>query len=138
MALQAEVKSLLSRPNFAHLASVLADGSPNVTPVWIGLEGDRILIGTSESSLKVRNLRRDPRLALSIVDYHDPYEEAQIRGRAVEFRDDSKFEMKDKISHKYTGSPFPLRDLPGSVTLVIEVEKGRYTKLPLKHTPPAS
>jgi len=136
MALQAEVKSLLSRPNFAHLASVLADGSPNVTPVWVGLEGDRILIGTGEGSLKVRNLRRDPRLALSIVDFHDPYEEAQIRGRVVEFRDDSNFEMKDRISQKYISAPFPMRDLPGSVTLVIEVEKARYTKLPLKHTPP--
>ena len=136
MPLQPEVKSLLSRPNFAHLATLMPDGSPNVTPVWTGLEGDRILIGTSEGSLKARNLRRDPRLALSIVDFHDPYEEAQIRGRVVEFRDDSNFEMKDKISHKYIGAAFPMRDLPGSVTLVVEVEKARYAKLPLKHTPP--
>jgi PPOX class probable F420-dependent enzyme len=114
----------------------MPDGSPSVTPVWIGLEGDRILVGTSEGSLKARNLRRDPRLALSVVDFHDPYEEAQIRGRVVEFRDDSNLEMKDKISQRYTGAPFAMRDLPGSVTLVIEVEKARYTKLPLKHSPP--
>jgi len=138
MPLQPEVQALLSRPNFAHLATLMSDGSPNVTPVWIGLEGDRILIGSSEGSLKVRNLRRDPRLGLSVVDFHDPYEEVQIRGRVVEFRDDSKFEVKDAISHKYIGAPFPMRDLPGSMTLVIEVEKARYTKLPLKHTPPKS
>jgi len=136
MPLQPEVQALLSRPNFAHLATLMSDGSPNVTPVWVGLEGDRILIGSSEGSLKVRNLRRDPRLGLSIVDFHDPYEEAQIRGRVIEFRDDSKLEDKDATSHKYIGAPFPMRDLPGNVTLVIEVEKARYTKLPLKHTPP--
>jgi len=138
MSLQPEVKSLLARPNFAHLATVMPDGSPNVTPVWVGLEGDRILIGTSEGSLKARNVRRDPRVALSIVDYHDPYAEAQIRGRVVEFRDDANFEVKDMISNKYTGAAFPMRDLPGSVTLVVEVEKARYTKLPLKHTPPTA
>lgn len=138
MPLQPEIKSLLSRPNFAHLATVMADGSPNVTPVWVGLEDDRILIGSGEGSLKVRNLRRDPRLAISVVDFHDPYEEAQIRGRVVEFRDDSKFETKDVISNKYIGANFPMRDMPGSVTLVIEVEKAKYTKLPLKHTPPQS
>lgn len=136
MTLQPEVQSLLSRPNFAHLATLMPDGSPNVTPVWVGLKGDRILIGSSEDSLKVRNLRRDPRVALSIVDYNDPYEEAQIRGRVVEFRDDSKLEDKDSISHKYIGAPFPMRNMPGSVTLVVEVEKAKYTKLPLKHTPP--
>ncbi len=138
MPLKPEVQALLSRPNFAHLATVMADGSPNVTPVWVGLEGDHILVGTSEGSLKARNLRGDSRLALSIVDFHDPYEEAQIRGHVVEFRDDSNFAMKDKISQKYTGAPFAMRDLPGSVTLVIEVDNARYTKLPLKHTPPAN
>jgi PPOX class probable F420-dependent enzyme len=136
MPLQPEVKSLLSRPNFAHLTTLMPDGSPSATPVWIGLEGDRILIGTSGGSPKARNLRRDPRLALSVVDFHDPYEEVQIRGRVVEFRDDSNFEIMDKISHKYIGAPFPMRDLPGTVTLVVEVENARYTKLPLKHTPP--
>jgi len=138
MPLQPEVKSLLSRPNFAHLATLMPDGSPNVTPVWVELEDDRILVGTSEGSLKARNLRRDPRLGLSIVDFDDPYEEAQIRGRVVEFRDDSSFDGKDKTSHKYIGAPFPMRDMPGSVTLVIEVAKAKYTKLPLKHTPPKS
>lgn len=136
MALQPEVTALLSRPNFAHLATLMPDGAPNVTPVWIGLEGEHIVIGTSEDSLKTRNLRRDPRLGLSVVDFRDPYEEVQIRGRVVEFRNDSSYDTKDKISHKYVGAPFPMRDLPGSVALVIQVEKARYTKLPLKHTPP--
>ena len=138
MALQPEVKSLLSRPNFAHLSTLMPDGSPNSTPVWIGLDGDHILIGTGEESLKARNLRRDPRLSLSVVDFHDPYEEVQVRGRVVEFRDDSKLEVMDRISHKYIGAPFPMRGHAGRIAMVIEVEKARYTKLPFKHTPPQS
>ncbi len=138
MALQPEVKSLLSRPNFAHLSTLMPDGSPNSTPVWIGLDGDHILIGTGEESLKARNLRRDPRLSLSVVDFHDPYEEVQVRGRVVEFRDDSKLEVMDTISHKYIGAPFPMRGHAGRIAIVIAVEKARYTKLPFKHTPPQS
>ncbi len=138
MALQPEVKSLLSRPNFAHLSTLMPDGSPNTTPVWIGLDGDHILIGTGEESLKARNLRRDPRLSLSVVDFHDPYEEVQIRGRVIEFRDDAKHQVMDVISHKYIGAPFPMPGGPGRIAIVIEVEKARYTKLPFRHTPPAS
>ncbi|HEY4960639.1 MAG TPA: TIGR03618 family F420-dependent PPOX class oxidoreductase, partial [Terriglobales bacterium] len=95
MSLDPKVLALLSRPNFAHLATLMPDGSPNVTPVWIGVQEDRILIGSGESSLKIRNLRRDPRFALSVVDFHDPYEEVQIRGRVVEFREDSNFKIMD-------------------------------------------
>ena len=137
MALDAKVVALLSRPNFAHMATLMPDGSPNVTPVWIGMRGDKIMFGAEETSLKARNLRRDPRVALSVVDFHDPYEEVQIRGRVIEFRDDSEFEIMDEISHKYIGKEFPWRKPEGRVALIIEVEKARYTKLPFEHTPPA-
>src|SRR5271169_3998066 len=137
MTLEPAVRDLLSRPNFAHLATLLPDGSPNVTPIWIGVTGNHIVITSGEGSLKVRNLRRDPRLALSVVDFHDPYEEVQIRGRVVEFRDDSKFEILDAISQKYTGKEFPWRNPAGRVALIIEVEKARYTKPPFDHTPAA-
>jgi PPOX class probable F420-dependent enzyme len=135
MPLTPEVRALLSRPNFAHLSTLTTDGSPHNTPVWIGLEDDRILIGTGEGSFKVRNTRRDPRVALSMVDFHDPYEELQIRGRVTEFRDDSDFEVMDAISHKYIGKECPFRDPAGRVALVIEVDRARYTKLPFQPTP---
>jgi PPOX class probable F420-dependent enzyme len=137
MAFDPKVHALLSRPNFAHLSTLMPDGSPNTTPVWIGVRDDRLVIGTGESSLKVRNLRRDPRVSLSVIDFHDPYEEVQIRGRVIEFRDDSKFEIMDEISRKYTGKGFPWRDPAGRVAVIIEVEKARYTKLPFEYAPPA-
>jgi PPOX class probable F420-dependent enzyme len=134
--LSAEIKQLIDRPNFVHLATVMPDGSPSSTPVWVGREGDRLLICTSEGSLKARNTQRDPRVALSIVDFHDPYMEAQLRGRVVERRPDPELKIIDPISRKYIGKPFPMRSYEGRVALVIEVDKARYLKLPFEHTPP--
>jgi len=134
--LSAEVKTLLDAPNFAHLATLMPDGSPQSVPVWVGREGDRVLICTGEGSLKAKNTKRDPRVALSLIDLRDPYAEAQLRGRVVERRPDGDFKYMDLISHKYTGKPFPFRSPEGRVVLVIEFEKARYSKLPFEHTPP--
>ena len=131
-----DVRALLDSPNFVHLATLMPDGSPQSVPVWAAREADRILICTGEGSLKAKNTRRDQRVAISVVDFHDPYREAQLRGRVVEWRPDGDFKYMDAISHKYTGKPFPFRSPEGRVALVIEVEKERYTKLPFEHTPP--
>ena len=135
IALQNEIKQLLDRPNFVHLSTLMADGSPQSVPVWVGREGDFILICTGDGSLKGRNTARDPRVALSIVDFKNPYEEAQLRGRVVERRPDPDLKFMDPISIKYTGKPFPFRTPEGRVALVVEVDKARYTKLPFEHTP---
>ena len=135
MILSPEVKQLIDRPNFAHLSTLMPDGSPSSTPVWIGREGDRLVICTGETSLKGKNTKRDPRVAISVVDFTNPYEEVQIRGRVVERRPDPDLKIMDPISHKYTGKPFPMRGPEGRVALIIEVEKARYTKLPFQHTP---
>ena len=135
-ALSQEIKQLVDRPNFAHLSTLMPDGSPQSVPVWVGREGERILVCTGEGSLKAANTRRDPRVALSIVDFQNPYEEAQLRGRVVERRPDPDLRIMDPVSHKYTGKPFPMRGSEGRVALVIEIDKARYTKLPFAHTPP--
>ena len=130
-----DIKRLIDGPNFAHLATIMADGSPQSAPVWVSREGDRILVGTSEGSLKGRNTRRDPRVALSIVDFRDPYVEAQLRGRVVERRPDTSFTLKDVTARKYTGKEFPWRNPEGQVTLVIEVDRAKFAKLPFTHAP---
>ena len=134
-ALSAEVTQLIDRPNFAHLSTLMSDGSPQSVPVWIGREGEHLFVCTGEGSLKAKNTRRDPRVAVSIVDFTNPYEEVQIRGKVIERRPDSDFKMMDAISHKYTGKPFPFRSPEGRVALIIEIDKVRYTKLPFEHTP---
>lgn len=136
IVIPAKVKELLDRPNFAHLATLMPDGSPQSVPVWIGREEERIIVCTGEGSLKARNTLRDARVALSVVDGTNPYEEAQLRGRVVERRPDPQLTMMDPISVKYTGKPFPFRAPEGRVALLIEVDKARYAKLPFAHTPP--
>ena len=99
-ALAPEVKGLIDRPNFAHLATLTPDGSPQSVPVWIGREDDHLVICTGENSLKSKNTSRDPRVALSIVDFANPYEEVQIRGRVIERRPDPELKTMDPIAHK--------------------------------------
>jgi len=136
IALSPEIKQLVDRPNFAHLATLMPDGSPQSVPTWIAREGEHLVICTGEGSLKAKNTRRDPRIAVSILSFENPYEEVQIRGRVIERRPDTEFKILDTISHKYIGKPFPMRSPEGRVALIIEVEKARYTKLPFEHTPP--
>ena len=71
IALTEDVRKLIDGPNFAHLATIMPDGSPQSAPVWVTREGDLILVGTGEGSLKAKNTRRDPRVALSVVDFGD-------------------------------------------------------------------
>ncbi len=134
-ALLDEIKTLIDGPNFAHLATLMPDGSPQSVPVWVGREREHLLICTSENSLKAKNMRRDPRVALSIIDFHDPYREVQLRGRVVERRPDDDCKYIDAISRKYTAKPFPFREPEGRVALVVAIEKARFTKLPFEHTP---
>jgi PPOX class probable F420-dependent enzyme len=135
VALSKQIKNLIDRPNFGHLATVMADGAPQSAPVWISREGERVLICTSGNSLKAKNTRRDPRVSLSVVAFHNPYEEAQIRGRVVEQRPDRELSQFDAMSVKYTGQPWPFRNEPAPIVLVIEVEKAKYAAAPFKHTP---
>jgi Pyridoxamine 5'-phosphate oxidase len=88
-------------------------------PVWVAMEGEHIAIITGPRSVKARNLARDPRVALSIVDQESPNVMAHIRGRVVATVDgDAGWEIVDRLAHKYLGSDYPLRT--GRVALLIE------------------
>jgi PPOX class probable F420-dependent enzyme len=111
MALTTEVRRLLERPNYAHLATLLPDGAPHSVPVWIDVEGtDKVVILTGPGSRKARNVGRDPRVAISIIDVGQPYASVLIRGQVVELIDgDRAWDIIDRIAKKYTGQPYPLR-----------------------------
>ncbi len=116
------VKKLFLEPNFPHLATLMPDGSPQVTPVWVDLEGDRILVNTAEGRAKPRNVRRDPRVAISIHKQDDPYSSAFIRGRVVEITHVGADEMIDKLAKKYLGQDtYPYRQ-PGEQRLILVIE----------------
>ena len=136
-ALDANVRRLLDAPNFASLATLMPDGAPKVEPVWVGREGDLVLIATDRRSLKGRNLDADGRVALSVTDYENPYEQALIRGRVIESRDDNDLGVLDALSQQYLGRPFPRRKWSSRVVYVVEAQVARYYESPLKHTPGA-
>jgi PPOX class probable F420-dependent enzyme len=116
------VKKLFLDPNFAHLATIMADGSPQVTPVWVDLEDSHILVNTAEGRAKPRNVRRDPRVAISITKQDNPYASAYIRGRVVEMRHEGADELIDKLAKKYIGQDrYPWRQ-PGEQRLILVIE----------------
>jgi PPOX class probable F420-dependent enzyme len=131
-----DAKRLIDAPNFAALTTLMEDGWPKTEPVWVGRDGDRIFIATDRKSIKSINIDRDPRVALSITDYVNPYEQLLIRGRVVEAREDSDLATIDALSQKYLGGPFPRRKWPSRVAYFIEPVVARYYKSPLQHMPP--
>lgn len=115
-------KKLLEGKTFAHVATLMPDGSPQVTPVWIDHEGDTIVFNTAEGRLKHKNLTRDPRVALSIVDNENPYNYLAVRGRVVEITTEGADEHIDELAKRYMGvDEYPLR-APGEVRVIVRIE----------------
>jgi PPOX class probable F420-dependent enzyme len=91
---------LIDEPNFAFVATVMADGSPQNTPVWVDRDGDTVVFNTAKGRAKHRNLERDPRVSVSILDGDNPYSYLQVRGRA-EFVEEGADAHIDKMAKKY-------------------------------------
>jgi PPOX class probable F420-dependent enzyme len=105
--LDPDLRRVLGGTSFAHLATVLPDGSPHSVPVYADTHGDRIAIFTGPGSRKARNLRRDPRVALSLTPADNPYQPVMLRGRVVEWIEgDAAWEIVDRIAMKYIGGPY--------------------------------
>jgi PPOX class probable F420-dependent enzyme len=106
--LEPDVRRVLDTAVVAHLATILPDGSPHSVPLWVGTEGGRVAILTGPGSRKARNLRRDPRVALSLAPPEDPFTPVIVRGQVVEWLEgDAAWEVIDRIAVKYTGQPYP-------------------------------
>lgn len=135
MTLSDEVRALLSGRAFAHLATVLPDGSPHSVPVWIDVDGnDRLVMFTQTGSVKARNIERDGRVAISVVDIDDPYRQCDLRGHVVGRIDgDRALTIADALSVKYTGAAFPWRS-PDTVVYAIEPDVSHHAKLPFTHS----
>jgi PPOX class probable F420-dependent enzyme len=128
-----DVRELFAARNYAHLATIGPKG-PTSVPVWIDVDGDRLVFFTQSGSRKAKNIADDPRVALSIIDRHDPYRQADVRGRVVERLDgDAALAAMDRLSQKYTGAPFPMRN-PETVAFLVEVDRARHLKLPFHDT----
>jgi len=118
------VREVIDTPVFAHVATVGPDGHPQNTVMWIGRDGDRLLLNTAEGRAKWRNIEADPRVGISISPIDEPYLNFSIRGRVVEMRTADGDEVIDRLAKKYLGvDEYPYRTAGEvRVTMVVEVE----------------
>jgi PPOX class probable F420-dependent enzyme len=121
--LSEKARKLFEDPNFLFVATVNADGSPQVTPVWTALDNGHITFNTAVGRVKERNLRRDPRVGLSITAKDNAMDKVDIAGRVVDFVEgDEAFAQIDDLAEKYIGQrPYPwLQEGEKRVKIVIE------------------
>ena len=98
-------KRIIDKKNFVHIATIMPDGSPQVSPTWVYRDGDHVMVSTGLDRQKTRNIKRDPRVALSIADIDQPYPPVQVRGRVVEIiTGEAAVEGFVEVTKKYTGN----------------------------------
>jgi PPOX class probable F420-dependent enzyme len=120
----------LSNPNLAFLATVMSDGSPQVTPMWVDVEDGHVLMNTAVGRLKERNIRRDPRVALSLAARDNDFDKFDIRGRVVEFIEgDRAFDHIDRMAKKYLGEEKYGWLSPGEQRVILRIEPLRLASM---------
>ncbi len=115
-------KRIIDKHNFVHIATIMKDGSPQVSPMWVYRHGDEVMISTGVDRQKTRNIKRDPRVALSISDVDSPFPPLQIRGRVVEIiTGEAAVDGFVEVTKKYTGSE-PAERPPAADRVVYRIE----------------
>ena len=113
---------LTKKKAFAQLATLMPDGSPHVAPVWFEYDGEYILINSARGRVKDRNIRRDPRVGIDVIDPDNPYRHLSIRGRVVNITEEGADAQIDKLTKKYMGQDkYPYRG-PGEVRVLYRIE----------------
>src|SRR5579872_1305029 len=120
---------LFSKRAFASLATLMPDGSQQVTPVSVDLEGDLVIVNTARGRQKDKNMRRDPRVAMTLIDPENPYRYLEIRGRVAEITEDGADAHIDKMAKKYLGADkYPYRQ-PSETRLIFKIQPERVNTM---------
>ena len=122
-------RDLLERPLFAHVATLGPDGEPQSNPVWFDFDGTHVRFSQTKGRQKVRNLERDPRIALSILDLENPYRYLELRGRVVEVEDDADNAFIDRMAKRYIDQDAYPWHQPGDERIVMVVAVEHTTKM---------
>ncbi|SHO45841.1 Flavin nucleotide binding protein [Nitrosotalea sinensis] len=121
MKLEPEVAKLFLDANLGYIATIMSDNSPQVTPVWIDMVDDVILVNTAQGRVKQKNVSRDPRVAISIVDKNNPYHMVTVRGKVIEQTDVGANIHIDKMAKKYLGvEKYPF-SRPGEKRILLKI-----------------
>ncbi|HZT96611.1 MAG TPA: PPOX class F420-dependent oxidoreductase [Chloroflexota bacterium] len=114
-------RKLLKEPAYCEIATLMPDGSPQITQVWVDTDGEHILINTSANRQKTKNVRRDPRVAVNVVDPNNAWRIAMVRGRVVDITTEGADESIDRLAQKYIGKEkYPFRQ-PGEQRVLLKI-----------------
>jgi PPOX class probable F420-dependent enzyme len=130
--LSAGLQKLLGEPAFCQVATLMPDGSPHLTQVWVNTDGEHILVNTFEGAQKLRNVRRDPRVAVNVVDPGNAWRLASIRGRVVDIATEGADDHIDELARKYLGvDSYPFRQ-PGQVRVTVTIAPEQIREIGLE------
>ncbi|MEW6208993.1 MAG: PPOX class F420-dependent oxidoreductase [Acidobacteriota bacterium] len=120
---------LFEKKVFAHLGTVMPNGSPQVTPVWVDFDGSHVLVNSARGRQKDKNMKRNPAVSLSLADPENPYRYLEVRGRVVAITEEGASEHINKMAKKYLGvDEYPYRQ-PGEVRVLYKIEPLRVTSM---------
>ena len=122
-------RDLLTRPALAHLATLMPDGSPQVTPVWFDLDDGHVRVNSVKGRRKDRNIRADARVALSICDPDNPYRYLEIRGRVVAITEQGAREHIDALAKKYMGVDVYPKHYDVDVRVIYRIAPARFSQM---------
>jgi PPOX class probable F420-dependent enzyme len=125
--LPARLLDLLHRPSPCFLATTMPDGSPQLTQTWVDTDGTHVLVNTVAGFQKVRNMERDPRVALNVADPDDVSSYYAVRGRVVSISPDGAAEHIDRLAQKYIGGPYPWYGGRDQVRLTVRIAADRIS-----------
>lgn len=122
-------RDLLQKKAFAHLATIMSDGSPQVTPVWFDFDGSHIRVNSAKGRVKDKNMRRNGRVALAIQDPENPYRYLAVRGKVEEVSEAGADAHIDSLAKKYLGQDrYPHRQ-PGEVRIIYRIRPERVSSM---------
>jgi PPOX class probable F420-dependent enzyme len=122
-------RDLFNKRAFAALTTLMPDGSPQTTPVWVDFDGQYVIFNSAKGRQKDRNVRRDPRVALAIVDPDNPYRYLEVRGKVAEITEDGAAAHIDKMAKKYLGvDKYPYAQ-PGEMCVLYKIRPEHTTTM---------
>lgn len=121
--------NLFRGKNFGFIASLMNDGSPQLTPVWIDYDGQFLLVNTAEGRTKQKNFARDPRVAISVIDQNNPYSMISVRGKVIQQTSDGADEHIDRLAKRYLGvDKYPFR-APDEKRIILKIKPEKVFQL---------
>ena len=130
MDLNDDLVALLRTPALCYVATLMPDGSPQLTQTWVDTDGTHVVINIVEGMQKARNFERDARVALAISDPANPVMFTQVRGRVVGMTSEGGEDSINAIAHKYTGKPYAWYGGHKQTRLIVTIEADHITSMP--------